>query len=141
MHCRILDRRWFRDRGVVAAWAALVCAILAFSASAGSAAEARRVVVRKRSGMVEASLSYQAAPVAGMPGIGYRRMRLLVRRAGRLAIDFGIRVPGGVLLGTPPPQLTLENVWGDQGPEVLVGFNTGGQGCCEIADVGLIVGT
>jgi hypothetical protein len=96
--------------------------------------------------MVEATLSYEAKRNGIVAGVGaYRNASLFVRRGGQLLIAVQISGglqgdrPGGLLgSGTPPPKLTLEEVWGSREPEAVVEFNTGGQGCCEIVDVGLI---
>lgn len=127
-------------------WVAVAALLLSFISSADArTSEWRPFSVHDRQGAVEATLTYEAAP--GLVGIlVYRHVTLVVRRAGILAIRYEIRSgvlgnqPGGLLYETPAPRLRLVDVWGDSVPEAMVEYSSGGQGCCWITDIGILVG-
>lgn len=106
----------------------------------------KHAAINERSGQINAALHYETTAGHGSPSGIYRRVKLVVRRAGRVLIDYQIRggrlgtQPGGVLGITGRPHLTLklESVWGDSLPEAVVNVFDGGQICCWIAYVGLI---
>jgi hypothetical protein len=109
----------------------LACLALVATVSASASDGWKRVIIERHQGKIDATLSYEARP--DYDGLKYRRMTLVVHRAGNLAIDwlFQAGVESGVTL-------TLRSVWGDSDPEALVAINTGGDTCCVQLGVGLI---
>jgi hypothetical protein len=81
-------------------------------------------------GRIEASLSYDRRGLDE-----YRRLTLVVRRAGRIVIRG--RDDGHVRIGAVQG-LSLRNVWGSADPEALVELWTGGNRCCLRLQVGLV---
>ena len=110
-----------------------VLAALALAAQSSTSASGgwRHVTVKRQSGRIEATLSYEARAVDQK----YRRMTLVVRRSGTMVIDwlFQAGYEAGVAL-------TLRNVWGNGDPEALVEIQTGGQICCAKIGVARVGG-
>jgi hypothetical protein len=108
-------------------------AFLAFG-SASASGGWKHVNIERRKGVIEATLSYDTLMVGG--GFrAYRRIALVVRRAGTIVID-DRRYP--VPVGGQVRGLMLRSVWGNSDPEVLVEIWTGGDSCCDQLGVGLI---
>jgi hypothetical protein len=108
----------------------------AFSAAATATTAAndhwRHVTVTRRSGRIQATLSYDRR--SGGLLSKYRRLNLVVRRAGTVVIRDH---DGHVRLGDVR-SLSLRNVWGSADPEALVELWTGGNRCCLRLQVGLV---
>jgi hypothetical protein len=108
----------------------IACMVLFASSSASASGGWKGVSVERQQGKVDATLSYQARP--SPLGFDYRRMRLVVHRAGAPVIDWLFQAGEAREVS-----LTLRNVWGDRQPEALVDVDTGGQICCVNLTVGL----
>jgi hypothetical protein len=122
-----------------------VAIVLAFLAlllvgEADGSAGWERVSVARRAGTVEATLSYdrRRAEVGLLPATDYRRVRLIVRRAGKVVIDSPLPAPIQGVQTTL--ELTLGDVWGNAGPQTVVRASSCGNRCGEQLVVGLIGG-
>jgi hypothetical protein len=113
----------------------LVAAAALCAAAGGGTAAADRwqhVTVTRHEARIQATLSYDRRAGGLVPE--YRRLSLVVRRAGRVVIrtrDPQVRL--GDVRG-----LSLRNVWGSAEPETLVDLWTGGNHCCLQRRVGLV---
>lgn len=106
--------------------AVMVVGVLVVGSSSASAGW-KHVSVVRRVGAIEATLSYDARPEPGLGGpanTSFRRISLVVRRAGKITAEHRIR--DGVWLQL---NLTLRNVWGSRDPEALVHIASCGNRC------------
>jgi hypothetical protein len=114
----------------VFAHTSLALAVVALGASGNSSLSGwKHVSVHRHEGTIDATLSYEMRPPE------YRRVTLVVRRAGKVVIE-DHRYPVGTLGRVR--SLTLRNVWGSNEPEAFVEIWTGGNRCCDRLEVGLI---
>jgi hypothetical protein len=120
-----------------------VSVVLAFLAlllvgGADGSASWERVSVTRHAGTVGATLSYdrRRTEVGHLRATDYRRVRLVVRRAGKVVIDSPLRAPIQGVRTTL--ELTLRDVWGNAGPEAVVRASSCGNRCGEQLVVGLI---
>jgi hypothetical protein len=111
----------------------IACLALLAAGSASAGDGWKSVTVERQQGKIDATLSYETRP--DFTGLKYRRMRLVVHRAGKLVIDWLFQAGQESQV-----TLTLRNVWGDSQPEALVEINTGGNTCCVDLAVGLTGG-
>ena len=115
---------------------ALLALLLVGEADASAGWE--RGSVARRAGTVEAILSYdrRQTELGLLPATDYRRVRLLVRRAGKVVIDSPLRAPIQGFHTTL--ELTLRDVWDQAGPQAVVRASSCGNRCGEQLVVGLI---
>ena len=113
--------------------AAFLATVLLPPGTASAAGGWKRVTIERQQGAIHASLSFEARGRYGLAE--YRRVALVVRRAGAVVVDDRrSRAPtSGSVTG-----LRMRNVWGDRAPEALVTIWTGGNACCTQIRVALV---
>ena len=111
---------------------------LLLAGGADGSAAWKPVSVTRHAGPVEATLSYdrRRTEVGLVPAADYRRVRLVVRRAGKVVIDSPLQTPIQGVQTTL--ELTLRDVWGSAGPQAVVRASSCGNRCGELIVVGLI---
>jgi len=108
--------------------ATLVAAVLAGSAAAAAPKPWTAVRTEKHAGTVIAVLTGQRR-ISSFGPPEYRRLRLVIRNAGRKVYDQGICGSERCGLGSHH-SLSLQRVWRTSTPDAIVDFFTGGAHCC-----------
>jgi hypothetical protein len=118
---------------------ALIALVCVTTAAAAAPKPWTPIRTEKHAGTVDAVLSGQRR-VSHFGPLGYRRLTLVIRNAGKKVYDRPICTSYRCGLGSRH-SLSLEAVWKGATPDVIVDFFTGGAHCCFESLIVLVNGT